>query len=295
MAANLFLRNTKGLEDLTTAARRGRSFLRYFSRSSLFGSVLAVGCINGLAGRIVASINQKGWEAAVLSTFDISIIVLTSCCVGVWLVFQGSDQEVRGADLAFASTALLLIALPVGPLAWLAVTGLTIILLLDQSFSRSIRSGAVVLLATTMPMLWTRLLFHFFSKSILIIDASLVAWLLGTNRSANMVEFADHSGTLVLFEACSSLANVSLAVLCWITISHLLNREAKLVDLWWCFLACASVVAVNVVRVSLMGLSSFHYEAVHSATGNIVANGATLGLTIGICLWGMRTDVAGGG
>ena len=119
----------------------------------------------------------------------------------------------------------------------------------------------------------------------------MVAWLLGTERAGNMVEFADHSGTLVIFEACSSLANVSLAILCWVTISQLVQRKAKPVDMFWCLLACCSVVAINVARVSLMGLSGHHYAAVHSAAGNAVATGVTLGLTVAICLWGVRADV----
>lgn len=119
----------------------------------------------------------------------------------------------------------------------------------------------------------------------------MVAWLLGTERAGNMVEFADHSGTLVIFEACSSLANVSLAILCWITVSQLANRKAKLTDIFWCLLACCGVIAINVSRVSLMGLSGLHYEAVHSVVGNAVANGVTLGLTVGICLLGVRADV----
>jgi len=74
--------------------------------------------------------------------------------------------------------------------------------------------GATILLATTVPMLWSRLFFDLFANFALDVDASLAGWMLGTHRTANMVEFADHSGTLVIFPSCSSLANVSPALLC---------------------------------------------------------------------------------
>ena len=47
---------------------------------------------------------------------------------------------------------------------------------------------------------------HFFAKPILEIDASMISWLLGTNRIGNMVRFADNSGYLVIF-SCVLLAS----------------------------------------------------------------------------------------
>jgi hypothetical protein len=71
--------------------------------------------------------------------------------------------------------------------------------------------GALILLAMTAPMLWSRLLFQIFAKPILNIDATLVSVLLGTDRSGNMVGFLDGSGYMIVLPACSSLANMSLA------------------------------------------------------------------------------------
>ena len=63
-------------------------------------------------------------------------------------------------------------------------------------------------------------------------------------------------------------------------------------DLYWCFLAAASVVAINVARISLMGLSQTHYEAVHNQWGNAIANLLIVGLTVGFCLLGVRREKA---
>jgi hypothetical protein len=153
------------------------------------------------------------------------------------------------------------------------------------------RRGAVILLAMTVPMFWSRLFFQLFANFILEIDASLVGWLLGADRTGNMVRFANDSGYLVIMPACSSLANMSLAFLCWITVSEFAGHRRALSDLGWCLLACGSVLAVNVGRLSLMGISVRHYEAIHSQIGSAVADAMILTLTLGWSFLGVRREL----
>ena len=147
------------------------------------------------------------------------------------------------------------------------------------------------MLATTVPMLWSRMLFKFFANFILAADASLVSWLLGTQRSGNLVEFADRSGQLVIYPACSSLANVSLAFLCWVTVSQLVSHRKSVSDLFWCLLSCVAVVAVNVIRMSIVGLSDWHYATFHSGWGDAVVNIITLILILAITALGVRREL----
>jgi hypothetical protein len=123
------------------------------------------------------------------------------------------------------------------------------------------------------------------------IDASLVGWLLGTERIGNMVRFANDGGYLVILRGCSSLANMSLAFLSWITVSEHFGHRRGRSDLWWCLLACGSVFAINVGRMSLMGLSLQHYEAVHSPIGNAVADTLIVIVTLGWSFLGVRREL----
>ena len=52
-----------------------------------------------------------------------------------------------------------------------------------------------------------------------------------------------------------------------------------------------SVIAVNVTRISLMGLSHWHYEVIHSELGGMVANFIMLCLTIGFSVLGARREL----
>ena len=109
----------------------------------------------------------------------------------------------RPSELALGVGFVFLVILPIGPLSWIAVTGLSLYILVSTDVPTS-RRGAFILLATTVPMLWSRMLFQFFASSILRVDALFVSWLLGTDRTGNVVEFADSSARLVILPGCSS-------------------------------------------------------------------------------------------
>jgi hypothetical protein len=263
---------------------------RELPRGEFFAWLFALGCVSGLTSRIIQSVNLLGWADAFFNTFDISLVVLISSVAGVSLVLQDRAIGVRFSELAMAAGFVFLVILPFGPLSWLAVTALSLYLIVSANVDTS-RRGALILLATTVPMLWSRLLFYFFASPILQIDASLVGWILRTRRSGDIVEFADGSGVLVIMPPCSSLANLSLAFLCWVTVSQLVRHKNSDYDLLWCLMACISVVAVNVTRISLMGLSQWHYVTFHSPWGDAVTNTTILGLIVGFSVLGVRREL----
>lgn len=260
-------------------------------RNEFFAALFFLCCANGIASSAIASINRIGWFDSVLVTFDVSAIVLAACATGLWLTACRRGQPVAPLDLSVAMIVLALIALPIGGLGWIAVSGLALYVLFFTEPDPRMRRGALVLLATTVPVFWSRLLFKFFANFILQIDASFVGWLLGTERTGNMVRFANDDGYLVIFPPCSSIANMSLAFLGWITVSALAGRRRTLSDLWWCLLVCGSVLAINVVRMSLMGISLEHYEAIHGPIGNAVSNAMILLVILGWSLLGVRRDL----
>ena len=183
-----------------------------------FAGLFILGCGSGLASRVVQSVNRLGWQDALTNSFDISAIIWIACISGVSLVLRDRTTGIGLRELALGAGAVFLVILPIGALSWVAVTGLSLYILVFTRCASS-RRGACILLAATVPVLWSRMLFQFFARLILGVDASLVSWLLGTHRTGTLVEFADNSGQLVILPSCSSLANVSLAFLCWVTLS----------------------------------------------------------------------------
>jgi hypothetical protein len=255
-----------------------------------FAGLFALGCVSGLAPRAIQSIERLGWADALFNTFEISAIVWLSCAAGISLILQDRTIGVRSSELAVGAGFVLLVILPIAPLSWLAVTALSLYVIFSTKVASS-RRGAFILLATTVPMLWSRLLFQFFANLILQIDASIVGWMLGTDRTGDVVKFADGSGVLVILPGCSSLANMSLAFLCWVTVSQWVAHKKSAYDLLWCLMACISVMAVNVARMCVQGLSQWHYATFHSAWGDAVGNTIILGLIVGFSVLGVRREL----
>jgi hypothetical protein len=263
---------------------------RSVPRDEFFAGLYILGCANGLLGRIIQSLHFDGWTGAILAV-DINVIVLFAAFAGVSALLGEKKDDIRAADFAVAVIFLGLVSLPIFALSWVAVTGLSLYILLFANDGSERRRGALILLALTVPMLWSRLLFQFFAKTILDVDATLVAWLLGTERVGNMVDFADGSGYMVVLAPCSSLANMSLAFLCWVSITQWAKHRWSAMDLVWSSLASASVIIVNVTRISLMGVSRGHYEAIHNQWGDLVVNSLMLILMVGFSVLGARREL----
>jgi exosortase/archaeosortase family protein len=186
---------------------------------------------------------------------------------------------------------LLLVAFPSGGVSWFAVAALSIYVIGSADTHSPRWRGAFILLAATVPQMWSRVLFRFFEMPILEMDASMVAWLLGTQQTGPVVRFADNSANLVIYAPCSSLANMSLAFLSWVTVTQWVQHKWSPRDFLWCFIACASVVAVNVARICLMGLSEEHYEFFHNQWSDAVTSALISGIIVAVCLLGVRREL----
>ena len=265
--------------------------LAAMDRNTYFAGLFALACANGLGSRMIESVRELGWIAAILSTFEISVVVWVSCAAGLTMVVRNRGGDILASDIVIGAVLLVLIVLPVGGLSWLAVALLALYVAAYADPESTVRRGSMILLAVTVPMLWSRLLFRYFANLILQIDASLVSLMLRTPRSGNLVRFVDDSGTLAIVPYCSSLHNVSLAILTWVAVNQWLGRRWLRSDWQWIVLAVVAVVAVNVTRMSLMALNTKSYQAIHGFWGDIVINLLTLSAVVGFCVIGVRREL----
>jgi exosortase/archaeosortase family protein len=119
----------------------------------------------------------------------------------------------------------------------------------------------------------------------------MAAWLLGTERIGNLVRFADNSGNMVITPACASFGNMTYAFLCWVVISQWVNHRWRSIDLVWLFLACASVVAINVTRIALTGQSQANFQLIHNQYGEVVEGTIFLCLIVSFSVIGARREL----
>jgi hypothetical protein len=264
------------------------TFWRSLPRNQFFAGLYILGCANGLGGKVVRSLSAGDWTGGIE---NISVLVWSALFAGISLLFGENKEEIKRGDLAVGGIFLAFIAAPASEINWAGVTALSFYILLLAKNDSTRRRAALILLALTVPMVWSPLLFAFFSKIILQFDATLVGTVLGTNRTGNIVAFADGSGNMIVLPACSSLHNVSLAFLGWATATQWVEHKASWLDVFWCLLACASVVAVNVVRITIMGMSQWHYQTFHYGWGATAANTLTLAFIVTFTVLGVRREL----
>ncbi|HWK64578.1 MAG TPA: hypothetical protein VNS34_06535 [Rhizobiaceae bacterium] len=262
---------TSGFGSDTVAG--GRLWL---TRNELYSGLAVVGFANGMSERASDEIARAGVTGALFNTFDVSAIVWAALIVALWLLLRAEPERVRTADIAVGVSASAAFLVPVPSLAWLAIAGMATRLVWTSAPRSRMRRGAVVLGALTVPMLWARLLFASLSNTLLGIDAKLVGWMVGVQSTGNAIPFADGSGLLFLEPACSSLTNVSLALLCGVVFVKAHGRSWTRPVIATMLFACVATVAINVLRISMIGVFPVTYDVMHGGIGATLVAWATI-------------------
>lgn len=259
------------------------------TRSHLFCGLVIVGFANGISERVGDEIARNGLAIAFFNTFSVSVVVWAAAIVVIWLLLQAERQAPTRVDFSVAAAAALVFLLPVPSLSWLAIAGIAVYLAWTSP-SGPMRRAAAVLGALTVPMLWARILFAAMSNTILGIDAKLVGWMVGTQSSGNTIPFADGSGVLFLEPSCSSLTNVSLALLCGVVFVKAYDRPWSASTVAATMLACAATIAINVFRIGLIGVFPDSYGVIHGTIGAMLAQWATIFAVMAIYTTRIKPD-----
>jgi hypothetical protein len=275
------------------APRRGlvAALQRSMPRDEFFAGLYILGCANGLLGRTIFTFNLQGWTGATLG-FETNVIVWAAAFAGVYLLTTSNKRDqITTLDLVVAAIFLPFVIVPSYPFSWVGVTGLSLYILFFANDGAERRRGALILFALTFPMLWSRLFFQFFARPLLSLDATMVTWLLGTEQIGNTVRFADNSGYMVISPACTSFANISFVFLCWITVTQWANHRWRSIDLLWTSLAGVSLVAINISRIALTGVSRWHFEMFHNQYEEMILGTIFLCVIVGLSVLGARREL----
>jgi exosortase/archaeosortase family protein len=265
------------------------------SRDHFFCGLLILALANGLALSVVGAVVGHGWSTALLNTFNTSAVVWFACFAALGLLYRSkTDEVITVSDAAIGVGILLMTIVPSAKFSWLALTVLSLYML-SIAPARSLRQrGALIALAATGPMLWGPALMEIFGTQILQADAILVSTLIGTARVGTMFSGAIGANGLpthfMIGPPCSSLHGISIAILAWVTISNAFGSAWSARLLVCGLLAVISVLAVNVLRMSLVGLFPAYYPSIHGSPGSEIAAWLSLALVVAIPLLGISRE-----
>jgi exosortase/archaeosortase family protein len=210
------------------------------------------------------------------------------------LIFK-SDPTIKScrADFVVGVILCLFVFLPVSHFIWMAATGAAVYWYLSSPDDLNLRSAAIVLGALSVQELWGHILFRLLENPLLHAETAVVGSLLevvrtGTVWHGNVVTGPDGYG-IAIYEACSAFHNLSLAMLCWVTISNLQQRSWDIREFSLGALIGTVMILENVLRLCSMAwdIDSYHYW--HDGAGSeVFAVGASLSV-LAISLYASRS------
>ena len=172
-------------------------------------------------------------------------------------------------------------------MGWLGIAATGAHLRLSPRSDALARRAGSVFLALTIPVLWARILFASASNTILGLDARLIGWVVGTRSHGNTIDLANGTGVIFLEPACSSLTNLSLVILCGVLFVKGQGCRWSAGAVAAIAAAGAVTVAINVLRIALIGVMPQHYAEIHGLPGAAIATWATIAAMLAIFSYGI--------
>ena len=243
-----------------------------FGRRRLFASTIGILVANAVATKVIDAIALLGPAQALVSGLGLSWAFWLSLVLCLRLALIEEEQAAAPRDLWVCGACLVAALVPVSPVSGFACTALAGVILLDRTQGLYLKAAAMVLLAISVQLLWSRLLMLFFVGPVADLDAHIVGLIMGTPVQGNMVGFADGSHRLSILEACTSVQNASVALMLFVAIVRTFRPKPRMSELYFLLGLFASVVAVNIVRLTLMAQNIEMFHLVHGDIGWPVIN-----------------------
>ena len=262
------------------------------SRGSVFAAAGILAALNAEAGQILSTLTYQSTLEAITGLAGISAVIWAAM-IAAWSI--GSEERRRMRGPRDALVLALVIALAFVPLSYASQAGLLLCASYLYATSRAhdpARRAALVLLALTGPLIWGRILLNLFAAPILSFDAHVVGAVIGTSVDGNIFRAATGNGRFVIGDLCSSVHNMSLAIVLWTAAAMLFNIR---IDRQYVAVGAAMagfMFALNIARLATIGLYPDYFTYLHFGTGAALFGWAGL---IGAALlagWGVANAVA---
>jgi hypothetical protein len=183
--------------------------------------------------------------------------------------------------------------LPAGKALWIAASLAAVYIYAQSEKGSNGRAGASVLAALCVQSQWGPNIFYLFSVYLLRADTALVGFALDMTRSGfvwhdNVIMTQGHS--IAIYSGCSSFHNISLATLCWISLTKLQRPTFIKSDLLFGAAACLAMIALNATRIYIMSISFEKYDYWHNGFGAEIFAVTSTAIIAAICVRGASVD-----
>jgi hypothetical protein len=215
-------------------------------------------------------------KAAPVVSFDTFASVGIFQYMAWFVIFRllGSSDPMPVAglrDLLVIAALCLAVFARTNSMIWVAATGIAIYLWFFHDDDRKLRDAGIVLAALAVQQLWGHLFFDLVAVHLLRAEAAVAGTLLdialpGTMWRDNLI-IEPNGYSVVLLAGCSSFHNLSLAMLCWLTVSRWRNQDWRARDFAVGAMIGGTMVLFNIARIFLMSWNVDLYHYWHDGTG----------------------------
>lgn len=269
----------------------GRRLTRTFGedRAQWLAVAGLVAAVNAMSTAVLALVHTADFAEVFHEAGALNPVVLFALFAVAAIAFEndGSDKSAAALDRRDAvavAAVLLLSAVPAPAFAGLAVTVAGAWLWQRGELGSRSRRAALVLLALSTRLLWGKFVLLALGDHLLALDAKLVGLIAGAQAAHNTVAVEGGADVLIGY-ACSSMHNITQALLLWAAFTQLLRIPLGKASLLVGLLAVLANVAVNGIRLATIVARPDHFEYWHSgAGGGLFAWAAMIaaGLVVGI-------------
>lgn len=273
---------------MTIGERTLRSLPFLADRTTAFALIGVVVAVNGLAGKLADSVHSETLADAILSLGGVSAIIWCALIVIAIIVWQCREGRSPTRQDYRLMPALLLVALvPFNVASSLALVATGTYLIVSSASRSSCHRIGIIMLALSGPLLWGHLLLAFFGPALLSIDAQLAAALAGTAVHGNVVDLQGQQGSLYVALGCSSLHNMSLAILLFAVVTQLVGLPISAPLVLGCLGSVSAMAMVNISRLATIASNPDQFDYYHLGQGaslfglaSFIAAGAVTGLSV---------------
>jgi hypothetical protein len=273
------------------SGREGQSG-RVLSRREIFIWAAAILFLNQLFG-VIKEMPAASLDALVSDLLAVGIFQYLAW-YAVFRLLGSSDlaPAARLRDFLVTAALCLLVFLPSSRAIWVAATGIAIYLFLTDTGDPKLRAAGIVLAALSVQELWGRVFFNLLALHLLRAETVAIGTILGVARPGTMWQDNSIMGPdghgVVIIGGCSSFHNLSLALLCWVTLSRLRRQTWQVRDFVIGSEIGITMILFNLARICLMAWNVELYHYWHDGIGTeIFAIGASLTILL-MSLYGSR-------
>lgn len=261
-----------------------------FSRRELFIWLASILCASAFA----QSMTHGGTTALSLESIG-AFQILGWFAVLRLLYLQTSSAPPSRRDFWVAGVVGAIDLLPSGKATWIAATLAALYIYAGNEKGSNGRAGAAVLGALSVQSLWGPTLFSLFTVYLLRADAALVGVALKLTRGGfdwheNVI--STQGFTVGIYNDCSSFHNISLAALCWISLTKLHRPTFIRSDFKFGAAACLAMIALNAARLYAISLGRESFAYWHDGAGAQIFAVTASFVIAAICAWGASIDGA---